>query len=188
MTGASHKDVVREVRTGPADGPTRPCATDRWDALDRLHRRIQGMVERRLREETGFGLSDVQALRHLGRRSSADAGADPVRLGDVADGLGLSQSATSRLTARLRRQGLITSSAVDHDRRGVQMLLTPAGHAAMRRTASRYEQAVRDAVRDLGSQEMDPLLWHFLTGESDELRGSVRGTVAVTGPRTQRLI
>ncbi|MFC8244735.1 MarR family winged helix-turn-helix transcriptional regulator [Streptomyces chartreusis] len=165
MTGASHRDMVGEVRTGPADDRTQSRATDRWDALDRLHRRVQGTVERRLREETGFGVSDVQALRYMGR-SSAAAGAEPVRLGDVANGLGLSQSATSRLMTRLRRQGLIVSSAVDHDRRGVQVLLTPVGHAALRRTASRYEQVVRDAVRDLGSQDADPLLWHFLIGES----------------------
>ncbi|MDQ0605346.1 DNA-binding MarR family transcriptional regulator [Streptomyces canus] len=166
MTGTSHEDVVCEVRTGPADDRTQSSATDRWDALDRLHRRVQGTVERRLREETGFGLSEVQALRYVGRSSAADAGAEPMRLGDVANGLGLSQSATSRLMARLRRQGLITSSVVDHDRRGVQVLLTPAGHAALRRTASRYEQVVRGAVRNLGSQEADPLLWHFLIGES----------------------
>ncbi|MGW5656862.1 MarR family winged helix-turn-helix transcriptional regulator [Streptomyces humi] len=167
MTGTSHGDVVHQVRTDPADDRTQSCTTDRWDALDRLHRRVQGTVERRLREETGFGVSEVQALRHLGRSSATDAGAEPMRLGDVANGLGLSQSATSRLMARLRRQDLIISSAVDHDRRGVQVLLTPAGHAALRRTAPRYEQVVRDAVRDLGSQDADPFLWHFLTGESD---------------------
>ncbi|MGW3100259.1 MarR family winged helix-turn-helix transcriptional regulator [Streptomyces sp. NPDC001102] len=167
MTGTSHGDVVCEVRTGSADDRTQSCATDRWDALDRLHRRVQGTVERRLREETGFGLSEVQALRYVGRSSVADAGAEPMRLGDVAHGLGLSQSATSRLMARLRRHGLIISSTVDHDRRGVQVLLTPAGHAALRRTASRYDQVVRDAVRDVGSQGADPLLWHFLIGESD---------------------
>ncbi|WP_052768636.1 MarR family winged helix-turn-helix transcriptional regulator [Streptomyces humi] len=167
MTGTSHGDMVCEVRTGPADDRTQLRATDRWDALDRLHRRVQGTVERRLREETGFGLSEVQALRHLGRSSAGDAGAEPVRLGDVADGLGLSRSATSRLMTRLRRQGLIISRAVDHDRRGVQMLLTPAGHAALRRTASRYEQAVGDAVRALGSRDADPVLWHFLIVESD---------------------
>ncbi|SNX66447.1 DNA-binding MarR family transcriptional regulator [Streptomyces sp. TLI_55] len=167
MTGTSHRDVVRDGRTRPADDRTHSCATDRWDALDRLHRRVQGTVERRLREETGFGLSEVQALRHMGSGCAADAGAEPVRLGDVANGLGLSQSATSRLMARLLRQGLIISSAVDHDRRGVQMLLSPAGHAALRRAASRYEQVVRDAVGDLGSQDTDPLLWHFLTGDSE---------------------
>ncbi|MFJ8510365.1 MarR family winged helix-turn-helix transcriptional regulator [Streptomyces avermitilis] len=167
MTGTFLGDVVPEVRTGPADDRTQSWATDQWDALDRLHRRIQGTVERRLREETGFGLSEVQALRYVGRSSAADAGAEPLRLGDVANGLGLSQSATSRLMARLRQQGLIISSVVDHDRRAVQVLLTPAGHAALRRTASRYEQVVQDAVLDLGSQDADPLLWHFLTGESD---------------------
>ncbi|MCL6669332.1 MarR family winged helix-turn-helix transcriptional regulator [Streptomyces panaciradicis] len=167
MTGTSHGDVVREVRTGPAGDRAQSCATDRWDALDRLHRRVQGTVERRLREETGFGLSEVQALRYVGRSSSANAGAEPVRLGDVANGLGLSQSATSRLMTRLRRQDLIISSTVDHDRRGVQVLLTPAGHAALSRTASRYEKVVLDAVRDLGSQDADPLLWHFLIDESD---------------------
>ncbi|MFJ9712043.1 MarR family winged helix-turn-helix transcriptional regulator [Streptomyces sp. NPDC101234] len=167
MTGTSHGDVVREVRTGPADDRTQSCATDRWDALDCLHRRAQGTVERRLREENGFGLSEVQALRYVGRSSAAEAGAEPMRLGDVANGLGVSQSATSRLMARLRRQDLIILSAVDHDRRGGKVPRTPAGHAALRRTASRYEQVARDAVRDLGSQDADPLLWHFLIGESD---------------------
>ncbi|MFC8349942.1 MarR family winged helix-turn-helix transcriptional regulator [Streptomyces sp. NPDC057280] len=165
MSGTAHGDVVCEGRTGSADDRTQSCATDRWDALDRLHRRVQATVERRLREETGFGVSEVQALRHMGGDSAADA--EPLRLGDVATRLGLSQSATSRLMARLRRQGLIISSAVDHDRRGVQILLAPAGHAALRRTSSRYEQAVRDAVRDLGSQDTDPLLRQFLTGDSE---------------------
>ncbi|WP_053851828.1 MarR family winged helix-turn-helix transcriptional regulator [Streptomyces sp. NRRL B-24085] len=167
MTGRSHGDVVGEVRTDPGGARTQSCATDRWDALDRLHRRVQGTVERRLREETGFGVSDVQALRHVGRSSATNADAEPLRLGDVADGLGLSQSATSRLMARLRRRDLIMSITVDHDRRGVQVLLTPAGHAALRRTASRYDQIVQDAVRDLGSQDADPVLWRYLIGESD---------------------
>ncbi|AZP14970.1 MarR family winged helix-turn-helix transcriptional regulator [Streptomyces aquilus] len=167
MTATSHGDVVREVRTGPADDRGQSFVTDRWDTLDRLHRLVQATVERRLREETGFGVSEVQALRYAGSGFAADAGPESMRLGEVADGLGLSQSATSRLMARLRRQGLVISSAVDHDRRGVQMLLTPEGHAALRRIAPRYEQVVRDAVRDLGSQDVDPLLWHFLTGEND---------------------
>ncbi|KUL73104.1 MULTISPECIES: MarR family winged helix-turn-helix transcriptional regulator [unclassified Streptomyces] len=167
MTGTSHGDVVCELRTGPADDRTPSCAAGRWDALDRLHRLLRGTVERRLREETAFGVSDVQALRHAGSGFGAGARAEPVRLGEVADGLGLSQSATSRLMARLRGQGLIVASAVDDDRRVVRMHLTPEGHAALRRATARYERIVRDAVAGLGSQDVDPLLWHFLTGDGD---------------------
>ncbi len=45
----------------------------------------------------------------------------------LTEALPLSQSAASRLVARLERQGLVTRAICDMDRRGVFVCLTEAG-------------------------------------------------------------
>ena len=86
----------------------------RWSALDRLHRRIDATVERRLHQRLGLGVSEFRALTAL---DSGEAEARTLQLRDLATQVGLSQSATSRLVIRLRDRGLITTSTPAHDHR-----------------------------------------------------------------------
>jgi DNA-binding MarR family transcriptional regulator len=52
-----------------------------------------------------------------------------IRIGPLGDLLGASQSASSRLVARLARRGLVVAMPDPADRRATQLWLSDAGHA-----------------------------------------------------------
>jgi DNA-binding MarR family transcriptional regulator len=55
-------------------------------------------------------------------------GVPGIRISPLGDRLGASQSASSRLVARLARRGLITTQPDPADRRATQLWLSDAGH------------------------------------------------------------
>ncbi|GEC05495.1 transcriptional regulator [Streptomyces spinoverrucosus] len=149
----------------------------RWSALDRLHHEIETRVERRLHQYLHLQASEFYALTAVGQAHRATA--RQLFLIDVADRIGLSQSATSRLVARLRERGLVTTSVAAHDRRNVEVRLTPAGHEVLRRGAPILHRAVCEAVQDAGTRgggDIDGNLLHYLREPCDP----------VARPRTDR--
>lgn len=98
-----------------------------WHDLLALHAAVSGALESRLQEEHGLGVSEFEALEGL-------ASTGQCRGADLTDIVHLSQSATSRLVARLEREGLVERSLCERDRRGIYVTLTGTGRA-------RYEQA-----------------------------------------------
>ncbi|MFB6755072.1 MarR family winged helix-turn-helix transcriptional regulator [Streptomyces sp. NPDC056353] len=131
----------------------------RWSALDRLHRRIDATVERRLHQRLGLGVSEFRALTAL---DSGEAEARTLQLRDLATQVGLSQSATSRLVIRLRDRGLITTSTPAHDHRGVELRLTTVAQKVLRVGTPVLTDAVCDAVRDLAEKDTDRALLRYL--------------------------
>jgi DNA-binding MarR family transcriptional regulator len=100
-----------------------------WRELMEQHARLTGALERRLQEEHGLGVSEYEVLERL-------AGADKPerRMQELADAVHLSQSALSRVVARLEADGLVTRGMCAEDRRGIFACLTPSGR-------ERYEAA-----------------------------------------------
>jgi DNA-binding MarR family transcriptional regulator len=136
---------------GAGQGPaaSRDTAlTGRWRALDRIHREIEIRVERRLQQHLRLRASEFSALRAVDEAHIASR--RQLLLIDLADAIGVSQSATSRLVARLQNRGLLTTSVFEHDRRSVDVRLTPAAREVLRRGAPILHRAVREAVHDLG--------------------------------------
>ncbi|MEB3960922.1 MarR family transcriptional regulator [Streptomyces kunmingensis] len=132
----------------------------RWRALNRLHRRIEGSVERGLHADLGLSLREFEALTVLRQGASVEAGW--LYLQDLAAEIGLSQSATSRLMARLQGRGLITTTTATHDRRSVDVHLTSVAHEVLRRGVPLVEEAVRHTVRALAAEGADPDLLRYL--------------------------
>lgn len=99
-----------------------------WHDLLALHAAVSGTLESRLQEEHELGVSEFEALESL---ATAD---NPCRGADLTEVVHLSQSATSRLVARLEREGLVERSMCEMDRRGIFVNLTETGR-------QRYEQA-----------------------------------------------
>jgi DNA-binding MarR family transcriptional regulator len=97
------------------------------DLLDR-HARTTSALERRLQHEHGLGVSEYEVLERL-----AAAGKD-ARMQELADAVHLSQSALSRVVARLEADGLVHRGMCPEDRRGIMACLTDAGR-------TRYEAA-----------------------------------------------
>ncbi|MHC3467926.1 MarR family winged helix-turn-helix transcriptional regulator [Streptomyces sp. 7R007] len=93
---------------------------DQWRDILALHARTQCELDRALH---GHGLcaSDFEVLDVL----AGDACA--YRVQEISERVHLSQSALSRLIARLEKDGLVERAMCPEDRRGVRVALTPKG-------------------------------------------------------------
>ncbi|MFF3949429.1 MarR family winged helix-turn-helix transcriptional regulator [Streptomyces sp. NPDC001902] len=136
----------------------------RWSALDRLHRRIENRVERALHGQLGVSAREFHALRAL-QESIRDAEGQ-LHFDELADVIGLTQSATSRLVTRLRDRGLITTRTSAYDRRSVDVHLTPVAQDVLRLGVPLLERAVHDVVSGLRADDTDADLIRYLQGLS----------------------
>lgn len=106
MTGGSEQELVEE-----------------WHGLLARHATVHSALEQELQAEHGLSVSEFEALELL---VSSDHG--KCRGQDLTNVVHLSQSAASRLVARLERGGLVERVMCDLDRRGIFVVLTDAGH------------------------------------------------------------
>ena len=100
-----------------------------WRELVERHARTMSALERRLEHEHGLGVSEYEVLERL-----AGSDKDQRRMQELADAVHLSQSALSRVVARLEADGLVYRGMCPEDRRGIMACLTDAGR-------ERYETA-----------------------------------------------
>ena len=103
-----------------------------WRDLAACYSSVRGALDRELDERHGLGLSEFEALDRL-----AEAPEGKQRMQELGEAMYLSQSALSRVVARLEREGLVCRDMCAEDRRGVYVRLTDAGqqrHAAARPT------------------------------------------------------
>ena len=101
---------------------------DAWRALLSAHARTHAALERALKPH-GLGVSEYEVLERL---ATANDG-EQRRMQELGEALHLSQSALSRVVARLERDGLAERGMCLHDRRGIYVCITNAGrerHAA----------------------------------------------------------
>jgi DNA-binding MarR family transcriptional regulator len=93
-----------------------------WRELLERHARTWCALERELGERHGLGVSEFEVLERLVEEDRVQQ-----RVQELAHAAYLSQSALSRVIARLERDGLVTRSMCDVDRRGVFVCLTDEG-------------------------------------------------------------
>lgn len=103
---------------------------DEWRELLERHAVVSIALEKALQDQHQIGLSEFETLDRL-----VDANCGKYRMNDLSGDIHLSQSALSRAVARLEREGLVTRSMCDDDRRGVFVCLTDKGHRV-------YDQAL----------------------------------------------
>ncbi len=101
----------------------------RWRELLERHARTASVLEHRLQREHALGVSEYEVLERL-----AASDKDARRMQELADAVHLSQSALSRVVARLEADGLVTRGMCPEDRRGIMACLTDGGR-------ERYEAA-----------------------------------------------
>ena len=112
-----------------------------WRDLLAKHAAAWCALEREL-ERHDLGPSEFEVLDYM-----ADRGQDDYRVQELADATHLSQSALSRLIARLERADLVCRSMCDFDRRGVFVRMTDQGRARLI-AARPTHRAVLEAVFD----------------------------------------
>ncbi|MGI5192299.1 MarR family winged helix-turn-helix transcriptional regulator [Streptomyces sp. CA-288835] len=96
---------------------------EQWREILAVHARTICEIDRELHPH-GLGASDFEVLDIL---VAAPHPGEKCRVQDIADRVHLSQSALSRLIGRLEREGLVTRSLCQEDRRGVFVTLTQKG-------------------------------------------------------------
>jgi DNA-binding MarR family transcriptional regulator len=101
----------------------------RWREMLERHARTTSVLEHRLQSEHALGVSEYEVLERL-----AASDKDTRRMQELADAVHLSQSALSRVVARLEADGLVTRGMCPEDRRGIMACLTEGGR-------ERYEAA-----------------------------------------------
>ncbi|MFH8368298.1 MarR family winged helix-turn-helix transcriptional regulator [Streptomyces sp. NPDC018031] len=105
MTGSSEQQLVEE-----------------WRSLLARHAAVHNALECELQTQHGMSVSEFEALESL---ASSEHG--KCRGQDLGNVVHLSQSAASRLVARLERDGLVERVMCDLDRRGIFVVLTDEG-------------------------------------------------------------
>ena len=112
-----------KIRTTPA--------SDAWRNVLTAYTRVNAVLAGEMEAETPISLEWYAILLMLAQSDDA-----ALRPSDLADQIGLSRSATTRLIDRLESDGLVERRACDSDRRGTFVLLTPRGQEVFK-TAGR---------------------------------------------------
>jgi DNA-binding MarR family transcriptional regulator len=86
----------------------------------------------------------VSEFEVLDRLATGDG--DERRMHDVGEALHLSQSALSRVVARLEQEGLATRGLCREDRRGIYVHITDAGRARYEEAKPDHRAALADAL------------------------------------------
>jgi DNA-binding MarR family transcriptional regulator len=124
------------------------------EAFDDLARSIYRLtvVQRALARDAlpGLGFRGLTALG-VARRVG------PVRVGDVAEHLGVDLSVASRLVAGLERDGYVAREPDPDDRRAHRIEITDAGTRVLREAHATMVAAFEDALGDWSESEVTSL-------------------------------
>ncbi|MBW6437278.1 MarR family transcriptional regulator [Actinoplanes hulinensis] len=118
------------------------CAQS-WRALAGLHDRIEQRLERALQAAHRLSVVEYSVLELLSRQERWH-----MRMQQLAAAVVLSQSATTRLVARLEEQGLLSRYLCENDRRGIFTEVTEAGLKLLAEARPIHDQELRQAMHD----------------------------------------
>ena len=112
--------------------------TSLWNALDRYLRTVPESV----------------TLGRFGVLRMIDSGEGRARVQDVAEEMGITVGAASRLVDRLESDGLVHRSPNSTDRRGSVLELTEAGTALTETTRQAFDEGLRTLLGGATTQEL----------------------------------
>jgi len=110
-----------------------------WGVFLRTYTTIIPLLECELREAQNLPLMWYNVLSHL----SHDSG-EGLRLQELAEAIGLSQSGLTRLLDRMGEAGLVAREPCPDDRRGAYAVITPEGKAALEQAGPVYARGIHD--------------------------------------------
>jgi DNA-binding MarR family transcriptional regulator len=142
--------------TTPAPQPGQALAQG-WCALSSLHGRIETHIERALQAGHELSVREFSVLSVLSGQHDGDGG--HLQMKQLADSVVLSQSATTRLVARLEDRGLLARYICPGDRRGIYTNVTPEGLKLLEESRPTHDAALREALREAARRpELAPLV------------------------------
>ncbi len=131
-----------------------PSTMETWATLHRAHARVLAELSRRMEAERGVSVLEHGSLYELssppGRR---------LRMAELAERLGLSRSATTRLVDRLEERGWVRRESPREDRRTTNVIITKDGRRAFVRNNRPFTAAVEEAISArLSGEDMAELI------------------------------
>ncbi|WP_244206656.1 MarR family winged helix-turn-helix transcriptional regulator [Streptomyces swartbergensis] len=143
--------------------PADDAQDERWCMAVRLLGRVEKQLDEALQHEHGLPLSEYRALCALSRPDSGSA----LRMGELADRIGLKDSTVTRLVGRLEARGLAERASAAGDGRAVAASITPVGRQRYAEATPTYRAALGDALEDaLANVYLADLAAWVRTGES----------------------
>lgn len=109
-----------------------------WQALLHSHHDVIRVLDSELRAEHGISLDAYDVLLRLAR-----AGADGLRMSDLAERVLVPPSTLTRRVDRLVANGLVERERPRQNSRSVQARLTERGRALLRRAARTHLRGIR---------------------------------------------
>ncbi len=109
-----------------------------WRSFLELHARVIRVLETELHRAEGLPLSWYDVLVQLNEAGGR------MRMGELADRILISRSATTRFVERLEKAGLIVREACATDRRGTFVVLTDNGKGVLRDAAPTHLAGVEE--------------------------------------------
>jgi DNA-binding MarR family transcriptional regulator len=124
-----------------------------WRGMLRVHSALVKALDAELLATHGLPLTSYEVLINL-----QAAPAHRRRMAELADGVLLSRSGTTRLVDRLERDGLLVRDVCDSDGRGCFAVLTEHGEEVLTRARATHLDGVRERF-----------LRHFESGELKQM-------------------
>ncbi|WP_238545251.1 MULTISPECIES: MarR family winged helix-turn-helix transcriptional regulator [Streptomyces] len=143
--------------------PADDAQDDRWCMAVRLLGRVEKQLDEALQHGHGLPLSEYRALCALGRPDSGPS----LRMGELADRIGLKDSTVTRLVGRLEARGLAERTSAAGDGRAVSASITATGRERYAEATPTYRAALGNALEAaLANVYLADLAAWVRTGES----------------------
>ena len=121
-----------------------------WRELLERYHSTSCALDRTLRERHDLGFSEFEVLEQLAETpTTCDSPAR--RMQELGDRVQLSQSALSRVVARLERDGLVERTMCADDRRGIYVMLTDTGRARHAEAVGTHREVLAANLTELPS-------------------------------------
>lgn len=125
-----------------------------WATLHRAHTQIMATLSRRMESERGVSVLEHGCLYELNSAPKRQ-----LRMADLAERVGLSPSATTRLVDRLEERGWVGRESPRENRRTINVRITLDGRRAYVRNNRSFAAVVDDALHArLTDGDMDTLI------------------------------
>jgi DNA-binding MarR family transcriptional regulator len=129
------------------------AANRAWESVLTTHARVlRRFAAEPIWREQGVSMREYDVLYTLAKCQQ------PARMGDLQQGVLLSQPALSRMIDRLETRGLVTRLKDSDDGRAVRVSLTPAGVELQRTVGRSHARSVERAMRALDPDEQQQLV------------------------------
>jgi DNA-binding MarR family transcriptional regulator len=158
-----------KIRTTPA--------SDAWRAVMTAFTRVNSILAREMQTEADVSLEWYAILLILAQSQDAT-----MRPSDLADQIGLSRSATTRLIDRLERSGLVERRVCGSDRRGTYVSLTPRGQDVFKKAGRVHLRGIDEHVGSHLTHDELAQLTALLGKLADRVGGEALSTLAPDTP------